>query len=85
MSIIREDIKIHGVDRVLLGVGYDDLIEAIANLQDLRDMLVVKLIREGTGDPKQRVQDAHDMEHDFNVAVQAMTMLAVNMEENNDN
>lgn len=69
--IIEEHFELDGEKLVKLGIGYDDLVETIANMRDLKAILSNKLKY------AKQWQDAKDLEKDFDVAIQAMTMIAV--------
>lgn len=69
--IIEEHFNHNGEELVKLGIGYEDLLETIAHMKDLKALLSNKL------KAVKEFEDAKELEHDFDVAIQAMTMLAV--------
>ena len=67
-------------DRVIISLTEDELFDAIENFKVLKPMMQ-NIVRKANGsDTKQGTKDAVELGHDFDVAIEAMTMLAVNIQ-----
>lgn len=73
-------IKNMGEDRVIISLTEDELLDSIANFKALKPMMQ-DIVRKANGsDTKQGTKDAVELGHDFDVAIEAMTMLVVNIQ-----
>ena len=73
-------IKNMGKDRVIISLTEDELLDAIENFKVLKPMMQ-NIVRKANGhNAKQGEKDAVELGHDFDVAIEAMTMLAVNIQ-----
>lgn len=69
-----------GKDRVIISLTEHELLDAIENFKVLKPMMQ-NIVRKANGsDTKQGTKDAAELGHDFDVAIEAMTMLAVNIQ-----
>lgn len=76
----KEVIKNMGEDRVIISLTEDELLDSIANFKALKPMMQ-DIVRKANGsDIKQGMKDAAELGHDFDVAIEAMTMLVVNIQ-----
>jgi len=76
----KEVIKNMGENRVIISLTEDELLDTIANFKALKPMMQ-NIVRKANGsDTKQGMKDAAELGHDFNVAIEAMTMLVVNIQ-----
>lgn len=76
----KEMIKNMGEDRVIISLTEDELLDAIENFKVLKPMMQ-NIVRKANGsDTKQGTKDAVELGHDFDVAIEAMTMLVVNIQ-----
>jgi hypothetical protein len=76
----KEMIKNMGEDRVIISLTEDELLDSIANFKALKPMMQ-DIVRKANGsDTKQGTKDAVELGHDFDVAIEAMTMLVVNIQ-----
>ena len=73
-------IKNMGENRVIISLTEDELLDTIANFIALKALLEV-IVRIANGcDTNQGTLDAVELGHDFDVAIEAMTMLVVNIQ-----
>lgn len=76
----KEVIKNMGKDKVIISLTEDELLDAIENFKALKPMMQ-NIVRKANGNnTKQGMKDADELGHDFDVAIEAMTMLAVNIQ-----
>lgn len=76
----KEVIKNMGENRVIISLTEDELLDTIANFKALKPMMQ-NIVRKANGsDTKQGMKDAAELGHDFDVAIEAMTMLVVNIQ-----
>lgn len=76
----KEVIKNMGENRVIISLTEDELLDTIANFKALKPMMQ-NIVRKVNGsDTKQGTKDAVELGHDFDVAIEAMTMLVVNIQ-----
>lgn len=76
----KEVIKNMGENRVIISLTEDELLDTIANFKALKPMMQ-NIVRKANGsDTKQGTKDAVELGHDFDVAIEAMTMLVVNIQ-----
>lgn len=73
-------IKNMGKDKVIISLTEDELLDAIENFKALKPMMQ-NIVRKANGNnTKQGMKDADELGHDFDVAIEAMTMLVVNIQ-----
>ena len=73
-------IKNMGKDKVIISLTENELLDAIANFKALKPMMQ-NIVRKANGsNTKQGTKDADELGHDFDVAIEAMTMLVVNLQ-----
>ena len=73
-------IKNMGEDRVIISLTEDELLDTIENFKALKPMMQ-NIVRKANGsDTMQGMEDAAELGYDFDVAIEAMTMLAVNLQ-----
>ena len=66
--------------KVIISLTEDELLDAIENFKVLKPMMQ-NIVRKANGsDTMQGMEDAAELGHDFDVAIEAMTMLAVNLQ-----
>ena len=76
----KEVIKNMGKDRVIISLTEDELLDAIENFKVLKPMMQNIVRKANSSDTKQGTKDAVELGHDFDVAIEAMTMLVVNIQ-----